>query len=356
MFENLEKIEKELLSPCRYLTLKNVVSLGRASNRDKSKLDAVYAREYNSNKYSNHGKLKAINMTTSDFLVFSYSRDRDFSEIYVSYPHLPKIVKAFRTMNRALKEVELFVENKEDNMIYINKEFEEFEVRVTNLSSGKSILMVPDIIDVGDGQEAAGVSMYIGEETNHVGIDFESFDYLANFIETFNLNLSSQLLTNSAMMYTIYNGGGMQGQGGSGSGALDTSNVVQTGRRSRKATQSSPSVRSEERREETAPVDQRKAERKPRISRVKNTEPEEIADKDFATDDRITPHNLFDDFEPMDDSQIPFSEEYQEPEGKEEVSESTDQPEAEEDEEVAAPKISLEDIMKEQSKHKLFED
>jgi hypothetical protein len=200
MFETLEKIEKTLYAPSRNFTLKNVVMLASGS-RDKKRYKASYTKEFKSQKYSDAVNLESLVLRTSDFLVFSYSAQDTFEEVYVSYPHLVKVINSFKAMNESMKSPDLFIE--QEGELYVNSDYADFSIKIGGLSNGKSLMLSPDVIQEENNGEIAGVVMYIGNENCIVEMNHEVFSSFVYFLETFNLQMSSQLLVNFAAMHEI---------------------------------------------------------------------------------------------------------------------------------------------------------
>jgi len=199
LFSNLEKIEKTLYIPCRGLTLKNTVIIGNA-NKNKEKISPIWNKSFKTQKYSNKSEVTALNIRTSDFLVFTYSNDeKDFDEIYISYPHIEKIIKAFNEMKNILQtKDDLFIE--ENDELFVNADYENLAIKINDLTNGKSIVIVPSVIVDGT-QEWPGVIIYLGKEDNFIEMNFEVYFSLVYFLNNFNLQLSSQLLLNFAGIY-----------------------------------------------------------------------------------------------------------------------------------------------------------
>jgi hypothetical protein len=200
MFENLEKIEKLLYSPVKNLQMKAVVVLG-SEGQGKRRLDAAYLKTYKSNKYSDYNEVNSLSLRTSDFLVFSYGANDVFEEVYMSYPHMEKLNKAFLAMKEALEDEELFI--REQGEIFLNADFENFAIKIPNLAGGKSIVMTPNVVKLDDETETEGVIVYIGKENCYIEVTRDLFNSWAYYIENFNLSTTCQMLINFAAMHEI---------------------------------------------------------------------------------------------------------------------------------------------------------
>jgi hypothetical protein len=198
MFESLEKIEKVLYTPCRFLSIKNVVTLG-SSTKDGKRLNPLYKKTMKSNKYSDESELETLTLKTSDFLVFSYSRDKDFSEVYISYPHMDRLLKAFEDIQEILHDDNSFCNHIEGGLA-VEVKASKFMSKVDNLSSGKSIALLLTVVEDVELGDMAGVMMLIGKEEYSLELNFEVFDSLVYFLKSLNLSMSSQLLINLAAM------------------------------------------------------------------------------------------------------------------------------------------------------------
>lgn len=205
MFDNLEKLERVLLNPCSYFSLKNVVMLGQVNNKDKKRLNPVSFNSYKTKKYSNKEYVESISLKSSEFLVLSYNNinEKINEDIFISYPHLYRIKDAFSIMLDAItsnrisdNDLELFIEC--DGELYINSDCKEFHIKVGNLSNGKSIILMPDIINDYDGNDVAGVRILMNSSDNDIAMDLDTFNYTANYILDFNLQSSSMMLMNLA--------------------------------------------------------------------------------------------------------------------------------------------------------------
>ena len=208
LFDNLERIEKSLYTPCRGFTIKNVVILGK-KGRDNKKLSAIHKYSYATNKYSTHARVNVVKLEISEFIVFEYN-DGDKNnreEIYISYPHLERVIDGFKAMAVALRNNDLFIEDEESGELFLNADYSDFSIKISNLTNGKSILLVPNVIEDENYGEMAGVTIYLGSPRKIVDSNYEVFDTIVYFLNNFNLNLHSQLLVNFAALEEIASGG-----------------------------------------------------------------------------------------------------------------------------------------------------
>ena len=207
-FDNYEKIERLLLQPARFLKFKNVVMLGKKS-ANKEKIQPIYEKSYNSGKYSNYNSLKTIHLDTSDFFTIAYNRDKVFEEIYLSYPHLSKLIKGFREATDILNgdvedgngnTINIFTEI--NGELYLNEKYADLNVKVGGLIGGKSIVLTFDVLknDL-DGREMKGALLYIGTDTNIVELNEDALNGILYFLENFNLLLCSQHSFSTAYEY-----------------------------------------------------------------------------------------------------------------------------------------------------------
>jgi hypothetical protein len=198
-----EKIEKSLFSPVKNFTIKVAVLLGNKSPREGFKMDCIYTKNYKSAKYSNFDTLSTTNVRTSDFLVFTYAYENKFEEIYISYPHLKRVIDGFENIHKLLFKDDSDVFLTEDDNIFLNAKYKNHYEKIEDLTNGKSLVLYPDVVREND-YEISGVGMYFIEPNNVVEMGFETFDAVFHFLKNFNLEMMSQILVNSQMIKSIY--------------------------------------------------------------------------------------------------------------------------------------------------------
>jgi hypothetical protein len=206
----LEKIDKKLFSPCKYLNLGISVNLGRTGNNNV-RLDGVYVKTYPTKKYSDVSTVHALSIETSEFLVLTYSRDKEFEQVYLSYPHMKQFVTAIQGINALVQsngteDNPLFVLD-EDERVCMNSAYDGVVFDVKGLAQSKSIKIRPEVVGSRDG-DSPGAVMYINNPAYEVEIDELALEALCYFVENFNLFYASQMLVNFAGLAVIDAGGG----------------------------------------------------------------------------------------------------------------------------------------------------
>jgi len=208
-FNNYEKIERSLLRISKNLEVKNVVLLGKKNSRDE-KIEPHYERSYDSSKYSNYSKLSQISIDTQDYLVFKYSdrKNKNYEEIYLSYPHIPHLIKQLKFAQSIIKNevvhddepVEVFFET--DEGIFLNREYEDLRVNIDRLIFDKVISIEFDVIvhDREGMNESKGAIFYMNDSGYGAEVSEMMLDGLVYFLDRFNLVTSSELIYNTALL------------------------------------------------------------------------------------------------------------------------------------------------------------
>lgn len=198
-FGNLEKIESVLLRPCKNLSIKNVIVLGKRNFKDGRKIDSISSKTYNSNKYININKLQTINIETSDFLVFSYFnyKTKEGVEIYFSYPHLYDLMESFKYIMDTIRNEKVFIKDKNGN-VFLNEEYEQHVIEIDELVGNKSIKIIFDVYEDEDINEEIktqeAITIFFNSSEMYSTIRLKELKGLIYFLEKFNLLLSSQNL------------------------------------------------------------------------------------------------------------------------------------------------------------------
>lgn len=198
-FGNLEKIESVLLRPCKNLSIKNVIVLGKRNFKDGRKIDSISSKTYNSNKYIDINKLQTINIETSDFLVFSYFnyKAKEGVEIYFSYPHLYDLMESFKYIMDTIRNEKVFIKDKNGN-VFLNEEYEQYVIEIDELVGNKSIKIIFDIYEDEDINEEIktqeAITIFFNSSEMYSTIRLKELKGLIYFLEKFNLLLSSQNL------------------------------------------------------------------------------------------------------------------------------------------------------------------
>lgn len=195
----LEKITKTIYRPCRGLSIKHVINLGSKAKNGNRKSD-TWASNYKSNKYNNASDLTSLFLDTQDYMVFSISND---VEVYVSYPHLYRVKKAFK---KALKwfsaSVEIFTEVDDD--LIVHTKYKKLNASALGLVGNRNIVIRPSVVDDGD-YVYEGVAITLHEPDNVIYMTVDELEAFWDFLSTFNLYMSSQMMLNFAKLYEIKN-------------------------------------------------------------------------------------------------------------------------------------------------------
>lgn len=231
---NIEKVENILLRPAKNLVIKNAVIVGKKSTKNQQKIDPIYVKSYSSNKYSDHSNLTTVSIETSDYLVFGFAdiKESVFEEIYISYPHIERVINFFEKAYNVLQgnvyltkdvkygkddkgiyeekklktKIDMFIDKKGE--LYLNPKYSEYEMNLTNLIGGKSMSIMFDVIaDENTQTEQKGIYLFMNSQDNLVIITEENIKGLLYFLKNYNLQLSSQnLLMMTVMMNNSSNG------------------------------------------------------------------------------------------------------------------------------------------------------
>jgi hypothetical protein len=223
-FGRTEKIESVILRPSANLEIKNVVTFGKRAYKKGNRMDAIYEYDYKSSKYSNFDILSTISLETSDFLVFSgksleEKNSKGFrkkEEIYCTYQHIEKIRKFFNTLKKYMqnkhknkdgKYDQVYI--KKDDILYLNPNFEDFELTIKKLVNNKSMLAYFDIETLedvsGNVTQKRVIRLILNNEDIIATITMDELNGIVYFIDNFNLLLSSQNLTMISYMKVMTN-------------------------------------------------------------------------------------------------------------------------------------------------------
>jgi hypothetical protein len=200
--ENVERIEKVMFQVGAHFTVKNSVSTG-TKGKDNVKLHPIYSRSYNSTKYSDKSSLEAINIRTSDFLVFAFNdfQNRKNEEIYISYPHMIGFLNTIEQAVAMVNTPDMFTANG------VNPKYSDVVLKTPPLGGQKTIAIIPHVIQH-DQNTVRGVMMFLNSEDTYVEIDINNLNTLHYILNKFDLYQSSATLLLTGLMY---DGGGAGG-------------------------------------------------------------------------------------------------------------------------------------------------
>ena len=210
-FGNLEYIENPILRLSKNLILKNVVRFGSRQYQTNKRVDSLREISYSSNKYDNYNYVGKLTLETSNFLVFSYYKSKEENlEIYTSYPHLLNIKNTFKTIERTAIEEQVFYEI-DDDRLGISEEYKNYRETIKNLPNGNTITLFYSVINDPINSTSfktieipAVTFLFMNNNVKfQETISFEVFQWLVDFMNDFNLLLSSQNLTIFAYLNRI---------------------------------------------------------------------------------------------------------------------------------------------------------
>lgn len=190
MLVNVERVEREIFRQGNFI-IKNTVVTGR-KGKDNVKLDSIYSKTYPSQKYSSHSELEAINIVTSEYIVFHYSNfeNKTNEEIYISYPHLLDLKSFCKTMlNMVMSEKVYTSENK------VAMEYNNYQLTSQPMGGNKILVAIPTTIQR-DQNLFKGVLLFFNDETKYIELDIKAIFTLNEIIKSIDL-LS---LSNSTLM------------------------------------------------------------------------------------------------------------------------------------------------------------
>jgi len=192
---NVEKIEKTIQTVSSHFTVKNTVITG-VKGKDNVKLNPVYARSYNSTKYSDKSQLEAMNIRTSDYIVLAYNdyQNKINEEVYLSYPHLPNFINLLEQAVQMVSTKDMYVNND------VNPKYSDVVLRLDNLGGKKSIAIIPHVIQQ-DQTYINGALIFLNSEDTYAEIDANSIYTLYYILKDFNLYLNSSLLLLTGLLY-----------------------------------------------------------------------------------------------------------------------------------------------------------
>ena len=206
---NFNNSEKILFSIGNNFNLKVQSNFGTKGVND-TKRDPIYIKGYRSNKFSDVEWLKSMTISTSDFLVFSYSSyDKevgyDNADVFVSYPHMVLLIAWLRDTL-----TDLYTNQKNYfTSSGLTDEGKEKLYRSEKFGGGKNLAIIPwkNSITIGD-QEILedGVAILIDEnnENEHwVTTTLDNFATMVELIENFNLGSFSMMLTMSTQIQEL---------------------------------------------------------------------------------------------------------------------------------------------------------
>jgi len=191
----VERIVRTIFRPTKNFAVKHQVQFGN-KNSDLTRKSELYVSEYNSQKYSNISKLSSLYLESSDYLVFQYGNKDDGEEVFISYPHIFKVIKMLKESLKwfysdTYKDL-FFIKKKK---LRFNPEYSDMMISTTDLISNKILYMQPSIIVVGE-ESVEGALLFFNESDKFVEMTYEQIEGLYFFLKNFNLYECSQLLIN----------------------------------------------------------------------------------------------------------------------------------------------------------------
>jgi hypothetical protein len=200
---NVEKVEKTIFTVGSHFTVKNTVTTG-VKGKDNVKLNPVYTRQYNSQKYSDKSTLEQMTIRTSDYIVMAYNdfQNKINEEIYISYPHMPEFIRILGQAVQMVSTEDMYVGND------VNPKYKDLVLRpAVSMGGQKSFAVIPHVIQRDQSVER-GILLFLNSEEIYVEIDANNLYTMWYILEKFDLYLNSSLLLTTAL---VYDGGAVGG-------------------------------------------------------------------------------------------------------------------------------------------------
>lgn len=181
MLSKVERIDRELFKAGMF-TLKSTILTGRKGQNDV-KLDAVYNRTYNSQKYSNQSELTTVNISTGDYIVFSYNNfeAKANEEIFISHPNMLDIKWFCNEMLAMVQSNEVFNKNNT-----VNVKYQEHQINSPGLGGNKVLVAIPTAIQK-DQNCIRGVYLFFNSEDKYVELDAKAIFTLNEIVRNIDL-------------------------------------------------------------------------------------------------------------------------------------------------------------------------
>jgi hypothetical protein len=204
---NVERIEREIFRSGKFFTVKHVVVTGSKAG-DGRKLNPVYDRNYKSGKYTDHTELRALNIRTSDFLVFAYNdfQNKDNEEIFISYPHITGFMQVMEQVYNMVNTDAVYTTNG------VSGEYANTVLKTPSLGSQKTVAAIPAVVQM-DNYTAPGAMFFLNDEDHVVQLDRNAINTLWYILRSFNLYSESSNLLVTGLVW----------DGGAAGGAADFS-------------------------------------------------------------------------------------------------------------------------------------
>ena len=195
--EEFEKVERTLFTS-GFFSVKNIITLG-TKGKDDVRLNPVYVRNYQSNKYSDKATLNDMSIRTGDYIVFSYQnfKDKVFEDIYMSYPHMLNLIQFLKDACKMVSAKDLYSKNG------ISEKYKDAYVQSHTMIGEKSLILSPTIIQKDQTTAIQGVTIFINSEDKYVDLDLNGLASLTYIVTNFNLSLESSILLATAAIFDI---------------------------------------------------------------------------------------------------------------------------------------------------------
>lgn len=199
MLRDTEKVERVLFQSGSFY-LKNVILLGSKSNVTGNRLDPIFTRSYQSQKYTDRNQLKNISVRTSDYLTFSINKfdkvtkENKGIEIYSSYQNIENLVNFFNDVLCLVNTEGVF------SKTGITPEYADQVVESELLCGGKKLFALPQLIEIDNGTNnpmtEKGVMLFLNDEEHYVTLEERSVYTIFSMLNNMNL----MLLSNTTLM------------------------------------------------------------------------------------------------------------------------------------------------------------
>lgn len=202
ILENIEKVERIMLTVGPHFQLKNVILTG-VKGRDNVKLNPIYKRTYRSQKYSNMSELDSVTIKTNDYIALSYTNFQNQKpineEVFVSYPHITDL------RNFLLECINSF--NTED--MYgtrdVNVKYKELCISSAQFAGGKTVAAIPYKIKRDENIFINGCLLFLNSDEIFVEVDLGNLITMYEMLSSFDLYSNSNTLLLQAMIFDMSN-------------------------------------------------------------------------------------------------------------------------------------------------------
>lgn len=209
----LEKVEKIICFPVEDLIMKHVVQLGKKTFiRGKTKRAGDYSTyTFTTKKYNTNTEVLGMSISSSDYIVLEHnSKITKYNAVYISYPHLYKVNKAFNKVLTFFDKKlypDLFIEQNKKYFIFnINKYKTDdiIYIDIKDLGANTALTIYPFKARNSNNKVKNYIRLVLNNDKNLI-IDFtvEEFKNFKTIFSQFDLYQNSLLL--QQLSHILYN-------------------------------------------------------------------------------------------------------------------------------------------------------